>query len=252
MMRQPITHVLPLLACMACSPTRAPFHYSMLSCATLRVSDPTEGRWLRSDAPAALDPALGWAEKLTGTAATCDAPAPADAKYCERVMREALRYTALQEAPLDKMGAMDAFRGLFVHSLGATVMVRVLRSEGQAVMVAKVLDEGVGPLGWMTTRRLSEAEWLSLKRAADALPDGRNEYFPEPRPQPKKASTTTGSMCFVEDGATTRIERFTNGVLHINYAQDRTHDCSATAPSREALFFQQLRGLIRCAESNDE
>ena len=86
----------------------------------------------------------------------------------------------LQERPLDTLGAEEAIRGVYEHSLGVAIVVRALRVKGQAILVAKVRERGGGPLGWMTSRRLSAAEWETLDGEAARLPAGRHQYFPQP------------------------------------------------------------------------
>jgi hypothetical protein len=164
----------------------------------------------------------------------------------------------LQERPLDALGATEAFRGLYSHSLGVTVLVRVVQVNGDAILVAKVIERGPGPLGWITTRRLSDAEWLELRRAAAALPEGSHEYFSPPKVE--TGPRDTAERCYTHDGAVVRVERFEAGVLHIaggKYEAPGDTPCSGRVccdPKSEALsrFFDELKDLVECDEPKEQ
>ncbi|MCK6537040.1 MAG: hypothetical protein L6Q84_29070 [Polyangiaceae bacterium] len=230
--------------------------YSKLRCASLQASfgdDVVPAA--RSDKPTALDPTLGWSEKLENLGGMCARQDTGNAVYCDALRRYALRHTAFQERPLDGLGVEEAFRGLYDHSLGAAVLVRAVRFDGQFFLVAKVLERGPGPLAWITSRRLSGAEWASLERAAAVLPKGRTEYYPRVRPEPRTAASEPA--CVREDGASVQIEHLRGGVVQVSsgtyeqrsrmpYSDRRCRDSHSEAMSR---FFDRLLELVECAQS---
>ena len=244
-----------LALCVACSPGYEPHPplavYSKLRCASLQASFGDDVvRAARSDKPTVIDPTLGWSDKLEDLEGMCAGHDTGNANYCDALRRYALRYTAFQERPLDGLGVTEAFRGLYDHSLGAAVLVRAVRFDGQFFLVAKVLERGPGPLAWITSRRLSGAEWATLERAAATLPKGRPEYFP------RSSSVATAPVCAAVDGASVQIEVLRAGELQVlwsTYEPSSSQRCSGPCcdPREETIswFFDRLLGLVECAQS---
>lgn len=244
-----------LALCVACSRGHEPHPplavYSKLRCASLQASFGDDVvRAARSDKPTALDPTLGWSEKLKDLGGMCASPDTGDAIYCDALRRYSLHYTAFQERPLDGLGAEEAFRGLYDHSRGAAVLVRAVRFDGQFFLVAKVLERGPGPLAWITSRRLSGTEWAALGRAAAALPKGGPEYFPRFSPMP-----TARPVCETMDGSSVQIEVLRAGELQVlwgTYEPPSSQKCSGPCcdPRKEAIsrFFDRLLGLVECEQ----
>lgn len=252
--------ILPWLStlCIACAHSSSRSHpplaaYSNLTCSSLLADYGDDlNRAAASDAPTALDPTLGWNEKLRDFQGMCVVPSPEDAEYCRGLHTYATRYTAFQERPLDLLGAEEVFRGLYDHSLGAAVLVRAARFNGEFHLVAKVLQRGPGPLAWITSRRLSDADWLALKRAATRLPNGTAEYYPRFSPVP-----TARPVCETMDGASVQVEVLQAGelrVLRSAYEPSSNQRCSGPCcdPREEAIsrFFDRLLDLVECAQSD--
>lgn len=257
-MTSPIVQVVRLAClavCVACSPGYQPrpplASYSKLRCASLQASFGDDlVRAARSDKPTVIDPTLGWSDKLEDLGGTCAGHDTGNATYCDALRRYALHYTAFQERPLDGPGVEEAFRGLYDHSRGAAVLVRAVRFDGQFFLVAKVLERGPGPLAWITSRRLSGAEWAALERAAAALPKGGPEYFPRFSPMP-----TGRPVCETMDGASVQIEVLRAGelqVLRSTYEPSSNQMCSGPCcdPREETIsrFFDRLLGLVECEQ----
>lgn len=259
-----------LTLCVACSRGHEPHPplavYSKLRCASLQTSFGDDVvRATRSDKPTALDPTLGWSEKLEDLGGMCAGPDTGNAVYCGALRRHALRYTAFQERPLDGLGVEEAFRGLYDPSRGAAVLVRAVRFGGQSFLVAKVLEQGPGPLAWITSRRLSGTEWAALERAAAALPKGSPEYFPRfsliptARPEyfPQVSPTpTVRPVCETMDGADVQVEVLRAGELQVlwsTYEPSGSQRCSGPCcdPRKEAIsrFFDGLLDLVDCVRS---
>lgn len=242
--------------CLACSPTYEPkpllATYSRLKCSSLAASYEHDLNRAVDSGATAIDPTLGWTDRLSELK-MCAAPQAESLGYCRALHGYLRRYTAFQERPLDLLGADEAFRGLYDHSLGAAVLVRAVRSNGKSFVVAKVLERGPGPLGWITSRQLSDAEWRGLQRAAARLPRGNAEYFPRLKPLRRAAPT-----CEKVDGASVQIETVHDGALQVLSGDYETSDrapcsgaCCEPDSSDEALsrFFDHLAGLIECAHS---
>lgn len=253
--------VLPWLStlCITCAHSSSRSHpplaaYSNLTCSSLLADYGDDlNRAAASDAPTALDPTLGWNAKLGDFQGMCVVPSPEDAEYCRGLRRYAMRYTAFQERPLDLLGAEEVFRALYDHSLGAAVLVRAARFNGESHLVAKVLQRGPGPLAWITSRRLSDADWLALKRAAARLPNGTAEYYPRFSRVPG-----SGAVCETMDGAGVQIELLQGGTLRIlrgayepSSSQRCSGPCCGSDHQAEAIsrFFDHLVGLVGCAQS---
>ncbi|MCL4756266.1 MAG: hypothetical protein KJ015_39320 [Myxococcales bacterium] len=258
-MKSPTVLALCLALCLACSQRYEPqpplAERSRLKCLSLRASYGDDlKRTVGTDAPAVIDPTLGWDEKLKELSGMCEAPSVENVGYCRGLRQYAIRYTAFQERPLDTLGAEEAFRALYKHSLGAAVIVRAVRLKGQAFLVAKVLERGGGPLAWITSHHLSNLEWTTLRRAAAKLPEGRHEYDPRLRKPPP----STARVCEQVDGAYVQIERLQGGFVQVldgpyEWPTDtRCSDpCCEPDPEAEALsrFFDQLASLVECAKS---
>lgn len=254
-MRSPAIRALSVAFCVACSQQHEPqaplARYSQLKCMSLQASydGHLEGTF-ESEAPTAVDRTLGWDDKLEGLAGKCVAPTAANVRFCRWVAKTVLRYTEFQERPLDMLGADEAFRAVYDHSLGAAVLVRAVRVRGEAFLVAKVVGRGGGPLAWITTRQLSTAEWAALQQAAAGLPAGRREYFPD---RAQEFRGTSALHCIGQDGADVQVEHFQNGILQVargDYEWPQPEACEGPccAPDHEALsrFFDHLSSLVEC------
>lgn len=244
-----------LSLCVACSERTPRFaSYAPLKCSTLQI--PFHGQRSREfswDAPAADDKTLGWVRK-TAAAAHCDTAEETDFHYCESYRRSTRRYTPLQESPLDDLGASDAFRAIYEHSFGITVLVRVVRTEEGADLVAKVLNWHEGPWAWIKSRRLSEAEWGRLKSGAASLPEGMHEYFPRSEEDAKRG-VVLHPGCYIVDGVSVRVERLEHGVLNVATSAyfspgERCYPgtCCSGGSNANSRFFDELVNLVQCSK----
>lgn len=244
-----------LALCVGCSQPAPQFaHSAKLKCSNLQVPFYGERTPFSDDADFAVDPSLGWAQKLTPATGRCDTPSETDFRYCERFRRTVTHYSRLGEPPLDALGASEAFRGIYEHSFGSIVVVRVVRTATGAVLLTKVLDRHRGPWTWSTSRSLSDAEWMNLRRAAPSVPEGVHEYFPRSEVEAEKA-VIPHPGCYVLDGAGVRIEQYYDGVLNVvasAYFSRRGGRCDgACCPAKgEAVsrFFDELLSLVQCAK----
>lgn len=244
--------VVLLIGCSPRSPRSAPLaQYSRLGCLSLGASYDDSSR-VPPAPPPAVDPALGWDDEVKPTPGACKRPDTKTASYCKRVHGTEVFYTGFQERPLDALRVDAAFRAAYTPFLGASVVIRAVRVDGKASLVAKVLQRFGGPLAWIETRRLSDAEWSVLQRAASRLPDGHHEYFSVPEKGPAEQP-----QCAGYDGAEVEVERLEGGVIRIGNARYEQPD-DATCPGKccdrnaEALsrFFDLLASLVKCPRAS--
>ncbi len=175
-------------------------------------------------------------------------------RHCDQIPRYFERFTALQERSLRQYEpGTVAYRAIYMHSLGASVMVRVMRTDAEIVLVAKVLEGPRGPLSWIRTRALSEAQWETMRQWMESVPEGSSWYLGPP--EARGASAIVTPDCHTVDGASIQIERFEGGKLQITrgtyQAENETpcaqRRCCNPAAYQISRIFDDLVTLFPCA-----
>jgi hypothetical protein len=244
-----------VLGACAPKPNRPLLAYTPLKCVSMGAAVGSEEHLqAQVDAPEVIDQTLGWEKRVWGAPDACKHPAAEDAEYCRMSRRILERHTAFQERPLDELGVRAGFRGSYMHTEGVWLSVRVLPIDGGAVLVAKALEPHGGPLAWITSRRLSEGQWLDLLAASSRLPDGRHDYaFTREHWDAIRPGGSSSPRCYRAHGASVSVERIENNALHViggayvrpaHVCQGACCDPEAEAASR---FFDRLVDLVGCA-----